>query len=89
MFTAAPLKENEKLLIAVVMNSVFCGGSKKLTGVGFGTVKENAQVPPGALQLLTGAPLPHVPLPENVVESALVVIVPKVVTTTASKIKER
>ena len=84
MFTAAPLRMYEKLLIAVVTSSA---GSplKKLTGVGFGRVNENDQVSLGALQLVIGAPVPQIPLPEIVVESALAVAGPKVMITNAIK----
>jgi hypothetical protein len=76
MLTATPANEYEKLVISVTDISV-PSFARSVAETGFGNVRENDHVSPGALQVLVGAPLPQTPAPEMVAESARAPIAPR------------
>jgi hypothetical protein len=82
MLIGLPFSEKVKFVTAVVIRSCVPPPSA-VTGIGFGSVNENDQLSPGALQLDTGALLPHTPLPEIVAESALATADPKLIANSA------
>src|SRR3989442_6739920 len=69
MLTTTPANEYEKLVMSVTDISV-PSFTRSVAETGFGKMRENDHVSPGALQVLVGAPLPQTPEPEMVAESA-------------------